>query len=276
MSDINSIYADEVILYKHSSLEKPLQASFNPHTHDYCELLLVKKGELAYTVRGKRYILHEDDLIISRPSEIHFVAPVSNSTYDRYNIIYDEKRLPFDIWKKIPHNLDIINLHHLPHILGLFEKMDYYCSELSGVELQTALVSLTNEIYLNLILEVQRSVNKYEYEHTNEIVYNAISYIEKNLSDIINVDEIANALYITKSHLHHVFMQHMGITPKKYITIKRLSFIQRELSLGAKPTEVYEKYGFTDYSTFYRAYKSHYKRSPSSRNSTEPINDITQ
>lgn len=265
-------YADEVILYKHSVIEAPASNySFTPHAHDFCELLFVIQGDLTYTVRGKRYSVKPYDLIISRPSEVHSIAPASNTIYDRYNIIYDEKLLPFDLWAKIPDDIDIINLKKLPSLVNLFEKMDYYSSCLDGVELRTALSSLTNEIYMNLIIETEKLKQGYEFEQTNEFVYNAISYIEKNLKTIKGIEEVADALFITKSHLHHIFIKHMGITPKKYITIKRLSSIQRELTMGAKPTEIYEEYGFSDYSTFYRAYKAHYNRPPSSKEQTEPI-----
>ncbi|MBQ7040137.1 MAG: helix-turn-helix transcriptional regulator, partial [Clostridia bacterium] len=178
---------------------------------------------------------------------------------------------PFDLWSKIPDDLDIISLKKFPGIVSLFEKMDYYASCLEGVELRTALLSLTTEVYMNLIIETKKLNQGYEFEQTNEIISDAISYIERELKNIKSIEEIADYLYITKSHLHHIFIKHMGITPKKYITIKRLSLIQRELSLGAKPTEVYEKYGFLDYSTFYRAYKSHYNRPPSSKEPNEPI-----
>lgn len=265
-------YADEFILYKHSVIENPaISYSFTPHSHDFCELLLVKKGNLTYMVGGKRYAVKPYDLIISRPAEFHCIASNSNTLYDRYNILYDEKQLPFDLWKRIPENLDVINIKNLPDLVALFEKMDYYASCLEGVELRTALTSLTTEICMNLIIETEKLKQRSEYEKTNRIVYNAISYIEHNLKNIKSIEEIADALYVTKSHLHHIFIRHMGVTPKKYITIKRLSSIQRELVTGAKPTEIYEQYGFSDYSTFYRAYKAHYNRPPSSKESQEPL-----
>lgn len=107
-------------------IDNPIKGSFNPHAHDYCELLFVKKGALSYTVRGKRYTVKPYDLIISRSSEFHSIVPVSDTTFDRYNIIYDEKQLPFDLWNRIPDDLDIINLKNFPEIVNLFEKMNCY------------------------------------------------------------------------------------------------------------------------------------------------------
>jgi AraC-like DNA-binding protein len=44
---------------------------------------------------------------------------------------------------------------------------------------------------------------------------------------------------------------------------------QREISFGAKPTDVYVKCGFSDYSTFYRAYKNQFGKPPSEKGDTE-------
>ena len=46
---------------------------------------------------------------------------------------------------------------------------------------------------------------------------------------------------------------------------------QREILSGKNPTKLYEKYGFNDYSSFYRAYKSHFGLSPSEKTLTEII-----
>jgi AraC-like DNA-binding protein len=94
-----------------------------------------------------------------------------------------------------------------------------------------------------------------------------------------NIDEICGELFITKSHLHHLFIKHLNITPKKYITSRRLAVAQREISLGAKPTEVSVRCGFTDYSTFYRAYKKLFGHPPSDKEYSEHtvvIHDITR
>ncbi len=47
-----------------------------------------------------------------------------------------------------------------------------------------------------------------------------------------------------------------------YINVKRLIIAQELLKQGKKPTDIYEKCGFHDYSTFFRAYKSRFGISP--------------
>ena len=94
------------------------------------------------------------------------------------------------------------------------------------------------------------------------LIVEQIDYIEKNLLTLNDIEEIAKELYITKSHLHHLFIKHLKMPPKKYITIKRLTIAKRELYSGAKATDVCAKCGFADYSAFYRAYKKQFGHSP--------------
>jgi len=57
----------------------------------------------------------------------------------------------------------------------------------------------------------------------------------------------------------------MQISPKRYITAKRLALAQREICSGGKPTEVCLECGFADYSAFYRAYVAHFGKKPSDK-----------
>ena len=274
---IQNLYADEQILFNHFYEEYPEPTTYVPHSHDVCELLLLKKGDAHYTTRGRKYKLREDDLIFARPSEIHDIVPQKSSPYERYNILFDEKTLPFDIWKKIPADTDVINFHNVRSVLELFERMDYYRSRLEGAALKVALTASVQEIYVNIVLEMETAKNENKYIQTNDVVCRAIAYIDENLTTLTDIEEVASALFITKSHLHHLFMRHLRISPKKYIVQKRLTLAQREIALGARPTEICRMCGFTDYSAFYRAYRSHFGKSPSNKsdNATLTIDGIT-
>ena len=264
-------YADEQILFRHSLVVNPPKDVYKPHSHNICELLLFKRGDVKYITRGRQYQLKEDDLVFSRPLEIHDIQPATGVPYERYNILFDEKTLPFDIWSKFPENLDIISFRNVHSVLSLFEKMDYYRQRLDGAELKLVLTALTQEIFVNIMIEMESAKTENDYVQTNDIVCRAISYIEENLTTLSGIEEVAAALFITKSHLHHLFIRHMGITPKKYILTKRLALAHREISAGGKPTDVYRFCGFADYSVFYRAYRSHFGKSPSDKSGNTTI-----
>jgi transcriptional regulator GlxA family with amidase domain len=55
----------------------------------------------------------------------------------------------------------------------------------------------------------------------------------------------------------------MRISPKKYITSKRLLAAQQLLRAGERPTTVYLKCGFSTYPAFYKRYVEFFGYAPS-------------
>lgn len=259
------------VLFDYSEKTIAETKGFPQHSHAVCELIFIKKGKVTYTVRGIEYRLKKNDLIITRPSEIHGIIAEKETVYERYDILFNEKTMPFDIFKKIPAKTDIINVEHNHIIMNLFEKMDYYKNCLKGSQLNLILTNLCQELLINIVMETSSKNKQPDYTVSNEIVSNAMAYIDEHLLDITGVEDIASALFVTKSHLHHLFIEHLMISPKKYIMSKKMVLAQREILSGKNPTKIYEKYGFNDYSAFYRAYKNHFKVPPSEKSISKMI-----
>ncbi|MBE6611371.1 MAG: AraC family transcriptional regulator [Ruminococcaceae bacterium] len=257
-------YRNEFIIFDHSVNPSPRPEEYYPHSHDICELIFFKTGDISYTVDGRRYKLSRNNVVLTRPFDIHSIDVDGSEDYERYNVCFDIKKLPFDIFSKIPIGLDVLNFDGNQSVVNLFEKMDFYCDRLQGDDLSRMLTHLIEEIFINIILEAE-SAGANTFTQTNTIVCAAIAYIEKNLLTLRSVEEISRELYITKSHLHHLFIKHLQISPKRYITAKRLALAQREICSGGKPTEVCLECGFADYSAFYRAYVAHFGKKPSDK-----------
>ena len=232
------------------------------HTHNSCELLFVTKGNLAYVVEGKNYPVSKNTLILSRALAAHAIIPNAPTEYDRYNIIFDETKCGAHIFPLIPKNIDVINLSGNEQICGLFKKMEYYCSNAQGTVLETLLHNLTEEILYNIVL-ISREQNISSTSTSNAVVMQALQFINENITDPLPITKICEALYITKSHLHRMFMTHLNTTPKKYIMVKKLRMAQAELQAGGFPSEVAVRYGFANYATFYRNYKEYFGVIPS-------------
>ena len=94
-------------------------------------------------------------------------------------------------------------------------------------------------------------------------ILSIMDYINNHLTEEITVDTIAEACYISRYHLMHVFKGETGYTLFDYITEKRLTLARDLLRAGMPVTEACFASGFKNYSTFFRAYKKHYHVSPS-------------
>ena len=94
------------------------------------------------------------------------------------------------------------------------------------------------------------------------ILQQSLDYIEDNLQSLSGIDEICRQIGVSKSYLYRLFQVDLQTTPKAYIMEQRLNLARQEIILGAKATAVYTQCGFTDYSTFFRAYKKHFGYPP--------------
>jgi len=232
------------------------------HTHNRCELLFVTKGNITYVVEGKNYQITKNSLIISRALEAHAIIPNEPTEYDRYDIVFDETKCGAEVYQKIPKGVDVIKLHGNDLVCGLFKKMEYYCGNAEGEILENLLKNLTEEILFNVALIAQDQTVS-STSTANPVILDAIAYINENITDSLSIEEICEALYITKSYLHRLFVTQLNTTPKKYIMIKKLRMAQADLLAGGHPTEVAAHYGFANYATFYRNYKQYFGVVPS-------------
>ncbi len=258
---IHSEYENESIVYNHATKQEQRPEDYFVHYHDVTELIFIKSGEMSYSVGDKAYLLQKNNLVLTRPGDSHLIQVTGNNEYERYNILFDDKKLPFELFGYLQTDLHVIGFDANKMVVGIFEKMDYYCQNLEGEELGRLLYNLLCEILIHVLLFAKQLKDERACGLTPTVTA-ALAYIEENLLTLEHIDELCMALYISKSHLHHVFMQQLGISPKKYIADKRLERARRELSLGVKATDIYGSFGYGDYSSFYRAYKKKYGCSP--------------
>ena len=98
---------------------------------------------------------------------------------------------------------------------------------------------------------------------SNGNILAVIEYINKNLSEDLNIDLISKEFFMDRYYLMHLFKKETGFTINNYITYKRLSRFNELTKTGLQITEACFECGFKSYSTFSRAYKKYYNTSPS-------------
>lgn len=95
-------------------------------------------------------------------------------------------------------------------------------------------------------------------------IQRAIDYIEANITEDINYEEVAKQAYSSVFHFQRVFGILCGFSLGDYIRMRRLSLAGEELSNGnAKVIDVAMKYGYDTPESFSRAFTRFHSISPS-------------
>ncbi len=256
---------NELFNIKHSKDITPIQNNFPMHAHSHYELLYFLSGDITYLVEGNSYTPKPHDILLFNIAETHKVIVNSNKPYERmviqmdiniFSNIEDTENLflPFTNKKLGENNI----IHPNDFIDNLWEKCLLRLRKHNienKTELLTYLLPLLNEICNNK--NINAVTNEKESIHSR-----IVQYINDHITEELIPEDVAKYFYISRTALYNIFKEATGTGVHNYINVKRLILSQSLLKSGEKPTKIFEKCGFKDYSTFYRAYKSHFGISP--------------
>lgn len=98
----------------------------------------------------------------------------------------------------------------------------------------------------------------------NEGIANAIEYIESNLTERIDIEDVARRAYVSSFYFQKIFTALCGFSPSEYIRNRRLTLAAQELcSTDAKVIDVALKYGYNSSDSFARAFTAFHGIAPS-------------
>lgn len=258
---MNTEIKTESYLYNHSIFHSPT-FQFTAHSHNAYELIFFIEGDAFYNVEDHQYVLKKHDLIVTHPMQHHFVELKSNANYERFDILVYNGAIA-DYLASLPENTEVINCSNNKIITDCFKKMSVYENMFSQNEFITLINALLTEICLNLTV-----LNKNEFmvpKFLSHIIKESLSYINNNLFTIKSISEISDHLFVAKNYFFRLFKEQMKITPKKYITSKRLLHAQNLIANGEKPTAIYMQCGFANYVSFYKCYLDFFGYPPSGK-----------
>ncbi len=254
------------------SLEgEPEPEDFFMHAHERFELFHFISGNAKYLVEGTEYTLNPHDTLLMRPFEVHRLVLLDESVpYERMVVHFSAEMLDED---------EVVRAALLRPFNGreLGRRNRYEASDFSGEgwpfhsDINKLIDRLGEdaEVFIaskvrSFLAETLLPFAEHDHKETqfSAKISDVLEYINTHLYEDLSVAHICEACFLSRAQLNRLFKYATGTSVWQYITTKRLLQAKTLIRLGERPTDVYERCGFTEYSSFYRAYKAKFGNSP--------------
>ncbi len=246
--------------YAYTKSLKPSRTEFPYHLHKKYEILYFLQGDADCVVGNLRHRLSPGDLVLIPRLHGHYISILSDKPYERVVLNFDAT------------SADAQKLAHLfstPKIVktstpirGIFSRFQEYFSLFSGNERNLLYKNLLTELIFLLSADTENTELEVFHGY-GKAMEKIINYIDLHLFELKSIDEICSELYLSRAYLHKLFSATLGTSPMKYIKTKRLLAAREMIRVGEKPTNVYLKVKYNDYTTFFRAYRDFFGYPPS-------------
>jgi AraC family transcriptional regulator, pdu and cob operon regulator len=138
----------------------------------------------------------------------------------------------------------------------------YFATNVMSAQQIEALVELL-ALAGNYILESESKLLFLESVNEKKKILAARHYIEQNYQKKLTIEEIANCVFLSKSHFSHMFKKEVGISPINYLNRFRIDKAKELLqNTNNSITEIAANVGFQSLPHFNRIFKSLEKITP--------------
>ena len=226
--------------------------AWGPALRDHYLIHYVASGKGTYCCHKQRYPLEQGDLFLISPSQIVSYCADSEDPWEYYWVGFngtEAHRLmnltPFSFEKRVLH-LEDESLRSL--LVHIYNSRGH--SSASEAKMLGALYQ-----FLGVLIE-KSDENRNKKTPTKQYVEQAIKFISRNFSSEISIEDVANAVRISPSHLYRIFSSELGMPPAQFLIRYRINeacsiLKNSDLSIS----EVAVSTGFSDPLYFSRAFK---------------------
>ena len=261
--------------FKVFRLSSPIPRPIPFHYHDFHKIILFLDAKGDYIIEGTSYPLGARDIAFVRAGEIHRPVIDEKSPYERIVIyiapgfLVRVSRPGADLsacFRRSPGEAGVMRLAtgHTHELLSQMEKLERTAR---GDGFANRLY--TEALFVEFMILLHRALFSHELGAVKEAaadekIQPLLGYIESNLTGDLSADALAQKAYLSKYYLMRRFKTATGYSLHRYVTMKRLLHARALLTETPERaiTEISADSGFTDYTAFFRAFKTQFSVTP--------------
>jgi len=241
------------------------------HFHEFDKLVILISGAVDYRVESFVYKLRPWDVLLVKHHTIHKAEIDRTVPYERIIIYFDreyfENIMPeaklmacFDQADRQERHLlqaESAQLEELKDVISRYEGLKN--DERFGAFAMGETMMMQLLIHISRLSQVEPGSAEKKYDPR---IQKVLSYINENLGAELNVDQLAEQVFLSKYHFMRLFRAQTGATVYAYVRQKRLMHAARMIREGVPAQKAAVDCGFGDYSSFHRAFKESFGTSP--------------
>lgn len=248
------------------------------HYHDIYEIYLLLNGRRYMFYDNICYTLERGDMVIFKPFDIHYSESRESDYYERYVLNFREECL-LNILSAGEKSLLIEKINpcvvHLTDtqtktLYDYFVKMDEFSKRKGAFSEKLMYTSL-----FQLLVYVTECIDNKQIikgETVPPQIISAIKYINENYTQKLSLDEIAEAVYMSKYYFSRKFKEITGATVIEYLNNVRLTKAHNLLvETNYSTEEIAAATGFSSSVHLIRVFKETYGMSPKAFRKSQQI-----
>ena len=240
--------------YEKSPETKP---DFAKHYHDFYELLYFASGECEFVMEDVRCRFYAGDVVFILPGEHHYLDFGSSAApCESWSLKFGDGAIPEFL---------ITRLSRKDKFYTVTARMKRLLSELDVIadgDDENERGVLAGCKLVELLVELSKTPCSDKPLRKNKTIARIVEYVDAHLRDPLTLADICGELRLSQSYLSNKLSEYMKVSVIQYVRIKKIVAAHRCIVFGERPTKVAKDFGFSDYSTFYRAYMKVIGRSP--------------
>lgn len=269
--DILSKYVNEDFYYSHVISISSENDEYIMHNHALYEIIYCVSGNVNYIVEGERYELSDNCMLVIKPTVPHKLVVVSDQPFERHIMYAFHASNTSAINQILTRGLQsdvsdrtgsfFIAAENTAPIRAYFNSLNRACS-MDDSAVSNLPPFFAQAIVAELVLLIKEKYPEHVSPGISKTVDKILLYLGNHFTEKLTLASISEYFHISQDYCNRIFRKATGMSIMQYVIYYRVIFARQMLNEGLSAAEAGVQAGFSDYSSFFRAYKKVTGRSP--------------